>query len=1280
MPILLDRLIVRYDFIPEGVKKLRILSGLPFLFLFFFSHLSQAQTSSTRDQLINITNGAFEGLDGEFPNGWILPSGNEGKWEFTGKTGRSISVSGQGNDSSYWRSEQNPFSSDTFYRLRFSVFADGTGTVIAGSHLANIDLPASIDWQNKEFIFKTPQQVRNAFLRFGHWRFEGKVQFDDVSLVKVTPVHRHLNGLELGKGELIHDGKYTFYSDFTDTDGNSSRCLFQHTASFNTDRWVLTAQDQIIYQHSLVNQNQMSSEIKLQLQIQDGTKLLVECATDPSFDSISTVAQTIENSGEHTVQVPNTLLPANSIFIRFKAAGDCQITDYQYWATIEDNAIQFIGDTNYVEVIGNTGALEVEFKTIGDLNSGDNNQVAIDITNLIDYSMEVEAVMRINPIASGGLYSSDASSTNSRRVLTVGVAETWEILWTDYRLEQAGIYEMEIELIDRFYGESVFFATIPFHMSILYQADYGETVSKDDDIASIWWADATRKISRQQVPPTQRSSLVRLSAAKNEYEPFQIVVRPKHRLSQVTVASSNFLSEQNNLIPADQIQVNNVGYLLVRHPSDHTGSRGYWPDPLLPHNLPMELYPGQNYPFWLTFRTLPDLPAGTYRGTIIVSGLLSEDLSLSREFPVSPVSISQQTSSIKERAALSGLHENCIDASGHQPLMVTIEETVEEQISGVSAEKTTDIKTRKEGSIWQETIEVELKVWDFALSDETHIRSSFGFDPERVKKYHQLEDESELNQVLEKYYENFANHRISPENPMEMSPIITDFEGNWWLGGEQDSAVKVEGQHSLKVVDSDNASDMAAISRYNIRISKDKSYELSWHARTERSSQSYQLSILCLDQNNETFQRIDFPFVGNGQWERFWTQIGSFPSKTVSIRLAFFPIAPNSAEEKTGVAWFDQLSLNLMPTGENLIPDPDFERTVADWNITLDTNPFELIATRYLDELHFNAFQLPLEGMGTKHLTGNEQGVIEGYPVGTEEYNILFSGYLNQLQNYLEEKGWLDRAYVYWFDEPTEQDYQFVKAGMDRIHRFAPKINRFLTEQIEPELIESVELWCPIVPNFNPALAEERKAKGEQVWWYLRNQPIAPYVGSFIDHNAIDLRMWLWQTWHYKVNGIRIWQSNYWNDQDQSSGSIGQTLPQNPYQDPMSYPPENLPQIGNTRNWGNGDGRLIYPPPMALANYNDGQISHSLEGPINSIRMELLREGIEDYEYFWLLQDLVKNATDPEKASVREAEGYLIVPETVLTSLVSYSQNPDSIYAHRSVLAQMILKLTQEDK
>ena len=54
---------------------------------------------------------------------------------------------------------------------------------------------------------------------------------------------------------------------------------------------------------------------------------------------------------------------------------------------------------------------------------------------------------------------------------------------------------------------------------------------------------------------------------------------------------------------------------------------------------------------------------------------------------------------------------------------------------------------------------------------------------------------------------------------MEISLLLLILR-NWWLGGEQDSTVKVEGRHSLKVVDSDDSSDMAAISRHNIRISK----------------------------------------------------------------------------------------------------------------------------------------------------------------------------------------------------------------------------------------------------------------------------------------------------------------------------------------------------------------------------------------------------------------------------------------------------------------------------
>ena len=1249
--------------------------------------LAQAVLPPNQQSLI--TNGGFEGQEGNSPTGWILSSKTEGKWEFSGKTGRSISVSGEGQTSSYWKSENNPFAPNTTYRLSFSVQTNGVGTAIAGSHLANIDLidlQADTSWQSRDFIFTTPQHVTDAFLRFGQWQFDGKVYFDNISLVKVTPVHRHRNNLELGKGELIHDGEYVFYSDFTEIDGNVSRCLLQHSASFNTDRWILSAQDEIVYAHTLPDQSQQSGVIRLQVQKRDNATLLVECDADGNFSTGAITVKEIDKNGQYQVQIPTQLLPSNSIFIRLKSTGDCQIIDYQYQAQLEDDALQFIGDTNYVEVLSETGAVDVSFKTIGDLNSGDHNQVVIDIANLINYSLELEATLQITPLVSTDTFASNDADqgtslqtiTPGRRTFTVGVAETWEVHWTDYRLQQVGNYEMQIEVADRFYGEPVFLARIPFHVPILYQANYGEIVSQDSTLATVWWADSTRKISRQQVPPTNQTSLIRLSTAKNEHEPFQLVIRPKYRLSQVTVACSNFVSDQNDLIEANRVQINKVDYVLVRHPSDSVGVRGYWPDPLLPHTAPLELDSRQNYPFWLTFYTPSDLPAGIYRGSVIISGTLGTDAILSEEKIRQPVEIRQQLSATKQREASIGYHLNCIDASGAQSRSAEIE--VEDILLPESmAEQAKVVEVLKEGSIWQETIEVELEVWDFTLSDEAHVRSSFGFDPENVRKYHLLTDDQELDEVLEKYYQNFANHRISPQNPMQTNPIFTDFEGNWWIDGEQDSTVKIEGNHSLKVVDDDATANVAAININLISIDSTKSYELSWHVKTEKLQQPYQVSIVCLDQNSDILQIIDLPFVGSGTWEKEWTQIGAFPTETEFIRIGFFPARASESGTKTGTAWFDATLLSALPTGENLIPDPNFERSITDWNITLDTQRFEPVAKRYLDQFHFNTFHLPLEGMGHRTLQGHRVGEIEGHQVGTPEYEILFSGYLTQLQNYLESGGWLEKAYAHWFDEPVASDYQFVKAGMDRIHQVAPKISRLLTEQVEPELIDSVDVWCPIVPNFNPSRAQERKENGDQVWWHIRSEPKAPYVGLFIDHNAIDLRMWLWQTWYYGVDGIRIWQTNYWTSQDKFPDQEAGQMLQNPYLDPISYSSGSLLTETQVSNWGNGDGRLIYPPKSILASYYDtGQLAKSTSGPINSIRLEILREGIEDYEYFWTLRDLIsqEKAASPESTVAREAEGYLVVPDTVLTSLVGYTKDPTPLYAHRAVLAQMILRLT----
>jgi hypothetical protein len=107
---------------------------------------------------------------------------------------------------------------------------------------------------------------------------------------------------------------------------------------------------------------------------------------------------------------------------------------------------------------------------------------------------------------------------------------------------------------------------------------------------------------------------------------------------------------------------------------------------------------------------------------------------------------------------------------------------------------------------------------------------------------------------------------------------------------------------------------------------------------------------------------------------------------------------------------------------------------------------------------------------------------------------------MRQLQEHLRQRGWLRKAYIYWYDEPEEADYPFVRRVNEQIKRAAPDLTVMLTEQPEPPLIGAVDLWCPLTA-FVPlhAIAERRKA-GEEVWWYVCTGPRAPYVGLFIDH------------------------------------------------------------------------------------------------------------------------------------------------------------------------------------
>lgn len=295
---------------------------------------------------------------------------------------------------------------------------------------------------------------------------------------------------------------------------------------------------------------------------------------------------------------------------------------------------------------------------------------------------------------------------------------------------------------------------------------------------------------------------------------------------------------------------------------------------------------------------------------------------------------------------------------------------------------------------------------------------------------------------------------------------------------------------------------------------------------------------------------------------------------------------------------------------------------------------FDKAMTRYLDELKFTSFNL-----------GGLPADLNGQPRYSPEYNQLFKAAYSQVQEHLREKGWLGKAYWYWVDEPPPSQYADVKKGMALLKDACPEIRRLLTCNQEdapvPYFFDAVNLWVPILDRYDPERARARQERGETLWWYVCTGPKAPYANNFIDHPAINHRIRYWQMDRYGLDGDLYWSATYWA--------------QNPWQQAMSISDSGGP-------WGNGDGRLLYPPRR------DKPAEAVVEPPVTSIRFENLRDGLEDRECLIALERAAAqrgpNGT-MARAILGEARAELS------PSLTCYSQNPLllSIYRYQVIRA-----------
>lgn len=721
---------------------------------------------------------------------------------------------------------------------------------------------------------------------------------------------------------------------------------------------------------------------------------------------------------------------------------------------------------------------------------------------------------------------------------------------------------------------------------------YGYLI-KSDHHCAVWWAEGAYKVMRDAPLPVKTGVNIKISAARNEYESFIVVINSKIRLENFRIIPGELTGEAENKIGVENISVKKVEYVRVKKPTDAYGFAGWWPDPLPCYEKPETIFPSENQPFWITVKVPLNTPAGHYSGKVLLS-------------------------------------------SGD----------------------------------WNLSIPLTVEVWNFTLPQKPSMRSGFGLSMSSVKEYENIKDPADERAVFDLYMETFRDYKLSPYNPFEYAPIVEQVKGVVWQGGFFDSKEKLEGTYSYKLVDNSPSVNTEGSTTELIPVTFSGNYQLCWFSKSAEEKQSYVVGLECYNAEKELipFENQFEIFTGGKQWKADTLNTGKFNDEVRFVKIRLFPSNRTKTGEEKGTVWFDNISLNNIESRQNEFAAGNFEVNLNNIDISLDFTSFNRAGKRYFDEFGFTGYRLGLKGLGTGTFYSREKGSFAGFEQGTEEYNKLMERYLGQMQANLEKNGWLGKEYIYWFDEPADKDYPFVKETNALIKKYAPKMTTFLTEHVSGQDISDVtDISCTIWHKLDHGKIKKMNEKGLEHWSYLCCWPKSPWISEFIDHDAINLRMWLWASFQYRLKGILMWETTYWNSEN---GSPEGYL-QNPWDEAMSYVSGYGWPLGKQTIWGNGDGRLLYPQNR---DPNNNSKPH-LGKPVTSVRLEILRDGIEDYEYFSLLEKAVEKASKKKTVSVKEAADLLSIPKNIYTDEKTYSKNPLELLEYRKKIAQQILLL-----
>ncbi len=292
--------------------------------------------------------------------------------------------------------------------------------------------------------------------------------------------------------------------------------------------------------------------------------------------------------------------------------------------------------------------------------------------------------------------------------------------------------------------------------------------------------------------------------------------------------------------------------------------------------------------------------------------------------------------------------------------------------------------------------------------------------------------------------------------------------------------------------------------------------------------------------------------------------------------------------------------------------------------------------------------------------------VIAGGAAGPNwEYGVdMYAGIMNKtpgqtIANYnkvMSNPEWAKKGLFYYTDEPfgdgiykVKTSYEYVTdlLGTTNIRNITPLAGNGEFKSDDGKFVDYVayidpyiNVWCPQSPAFHllsegglwtsryfqkvygdfATRAQEFKAKGEEIWWYVCCAPEAPYANYFTLYQGVVNRLLSWQQYFNDVDGVLYYRT--------LGGKISK------YQFDIE----------------GGDGILQYEARL-----------WGRTGYAASWRLLQVRDGFDDFDYLSMAEELVGR------------EEVMKIVTKVSSGMLKYTEDYRVLEAARDEVAQLIL-------